>query len=92
MPEIWPDTWPHTVKVIASGVVAVACIFGFIGISAFLAIWGERKVSGRIQDRLGPTRVGPLGLLQSLADTLKLITKEDTAPAGADQLLFKIAP
>lgn len=92
MPEIWPDTWPHTVKVIASGVVAVACIFGFIGISAFLAIWGERKVSGRIQDRLGPTRVGPFGLLQSLADGIKLFSKEDHAPTGADRFLFRFAP
>ncbi len=92
MPEIWPDSWPHTVKVIASGIVAVALIFGFIGISAFLAIWGERKVSGRIQDRLGPTRVGPFGLLQSLADGIKLFSKEDHAPTGSDRFLFRFAP
>src|SRR5580698_9091720 len=67
-------------------------IFGFIGASAFLAIWAERKVSGRIQDRLGPTRVGPFGLLQSLADGIKLISKEDHAPIGADRFLFKLAP
>src|SRR5580704_2382947 len=67
-------------------------LFGFIGGSTFFAIWAERKVSGRIQDRLGPTRVGPFGLLQSLADGIKLISKEDHAPVGADRLLFKLAP
>ena len=72
--------------------LAAALLFGFIGISAFFAIWAERKVSGRIQDRLGPTRVGPFGLLQSLADGIKLICKEDIAPTGADRFLFKLAP
>jgi NADH-quinone oxidoreductase subunit H len=49
-------------------------------------------VSGRIQDRLGPTRVGPAGLLQSLADGIKLVTKEDFAPDAADRTLFRLAP
>jgi NADH-quinone oxidoreductase subunit H len=92
VPEFWPDSWPHTLKLVVSGVVAAALLFGFIGVSAFLAIWAERKVSGRIQDRLGPTRVGPFGLLQSLADGIKLISKEDTTPTGADRFLFKLAP
>ncbi len=49
-------------------------------------------MSGRIQDRLGPTRVGPFGLLQSLADGIKLLSKEDVAPTGSDRFLFKLAP
>lgn len=92
MPDFWPDSWPHTLRVFASGVVAAAVLFGFIGGAAFFAIWAERKVSARIQDRLGPTRVGPFGLLQSLADGIKLISKEDHAPTGADRFLFKLAP
>ncbi|HEV7300985.1 MAG TPA: NADH-quinone oxidoreductase subunit NuoH [Tepidisphaeraceae bacterium] len=59
---------------------------------AVLGIWWERKVAGRIQSRPGPNRVGPIGILQSFADGIKLITKEDLRPAGADAVLFKIAP
>ncbi len=72
--------------------VAAGLVLAFMGVSALLYIWAERKVSARMQDRLGPTRVGPFGLLQSLADGIKLITKEDTTPAVADPFLFKIAP
>lgn len=75
-----------------AAVVAAGLVFAFVGVAAFLFIWGERKVSGRMQDRLGPTRVGKFGLLQSLADGIKLVTKEDFVPAGADKLLFRIAP
>lgn len=92
MPELWSAFLPHPWNLVAAGVVAAALLFGFIGLSAFLGIWAERKVSARIQDRLGPTRVGPFGLLQSLADGLKLIAKEDLAPTGADKFLFKLAP
>ena len=50
-----------------------------------LLIWVERKVAARVQDRLGPNRVGPFGLLQNVADAVKLIIKEDITPAGADR-------
>ena len=92
MPEFWSAYLPHPWNLVAAAAVAAALLFGFIGISAFLGIWAERKVSARMQDRLGPTRVGPYGLLQSLADGVKLIAKEDVAPQGADRFLFKMAP
>src|SRR5213596_638416 len=59
---------------------------------AMFAIWWERKVAGHMQSRLGPNRVGPIGLLQSLADGIKLILKEDLVPKDADGLLFRMAP
>ena len=68
-------------------------VTAFFGIPAGIFIWAERKVSARIQDRLGPTRTGGrFGWLQSAADGLKLIQKEDLAPKAADRFLFRIAP
>ena len=59
---------------------------------AMLGIWAERKISARIQSRVGPNRVGPFGLWQSLADGGKLLMKEDLIPDGADHWLFRVAP
>ena len=59
---------------------------------AMFAIWWERRIAGRMQSRMGPNRVGPMGLLQSLADGIKLILKEDLAPREADGVLFRLAP
>lgn len=71
------------------GVVVVAS-FGLI--SVIFLIWVERKVAARFQDRLGPNRAGPFGLLQTFADIIKLVTKEDSIPEKADKLAFNIAP
>jgi NADH-quinone oxidoreductase subunit H len=54
--------------------------------------WLERKFLGRLQARVGPTRVGPMGLLQPIADAIKLLFKEDVVPGGADKVLFWLAP
>ncbi len=78
------DTIVAAIRVIPTG------SFGLI-LVIFL-IWLERKLAARFQDRLGPNRVGPYGLLQTIADVGKLITKEDTTPAGADKVVFNIAP
>lgn len=63
-----------------------------IALAALLGVWWERKVSGRVQLRLGPQQAGPAGLLQTLADTVKLVLKEDVTPAAADRPIFKAAP
>ncbi len=60
--------------------------------TVIVLIWVERKIAGRIQDRFGPNRAGPFGLLQPVADIIKIFTKEITTPDGADKVVFNIAP
>lgn len=61
-------------------------------VTVIFLIWVERKFAARVADRIGPNRVGPWGLLQSVADALKMLTKEDITPAGADRFIFNLAP
>ncbi|MFN6944728.1 MAG: complex I subunit 1/NuoH family protein [Cytophagaceae bacterium] len=63
-----------------------------IPLFALFAVWAERKVSAYVQDRYGPTEVGFNGLLQTLADIIKLFLKEDVTPTDADKRLFRFAP
>ena len=80
-------------SVAIAAVIHVALIGAFFGLPAGVFIWAERKVSARIQDRLGPTRVGGrFGWLQAVADGAKLVQKEDLCPKDADKPLFRIAP
>jgi len=83
-----PMTWEHALAVFLWGVVLMLIVLGFVT----YAIYFERKVIGWMQFRIGPNRVGPLGLLQSVADILKLLLKEDTIPRKADRMLFVLAP
>jgi NADH-quinone oxidoreductase subunit H len=73
-------------------VCKVLIIFLFLMLGTLLAIWAERKIIGRMQQRPGPNRAGKFGLLQSLMDGIKLPLKEDIVPRGVDRLLFMIAP
>lgn len=63
-----------------------------IAVTALFGVWGERKVAGRVQLRFGPQQAGPAGLLQTLADTVKLVLKEDVTPRLADARMFRLAP
>jgi NADH-quinone oxidoreductase subunit H len=67
-------------------------IFAFLVVLTLLTIWGERRVVARMQSRPGPNRTGPFGLLQGLADGVKLALKEDIVPHAVDKIIFIIAP
>ena len=93
MAEFLKQYLPAEIAYLIAAAVAAGLLLAVVGVGALFFIWAERKAAGRIQDRLGPTRVGgKFGWLQSLADGLKLLTKEDLAPADADHLLFRLAP
>jgi NADH-quinone oxidoreductase subunit H len=84
--EALADTpwWLSLIKAIA--------IFVFLVLSTLVMIWAERRVVARMQQRIGPNRVGPFGLLQGLADGIKLALKEDIIPTAADKAVFILAP
>lgn len=73
-------------------VLGVMVLAGAVTVLDIFLVWLERKVVGRFQDRLGPNRVGPFGLIQPIADIIKLLIKEDIIPVGADKIIFNIAP
>ena len=73
-------------------VIKALFIFVYLLVSTLIVIWFERRVIGRMQQRPGPNRNGPFGLLQSLADGMKSMLKEDVRPKAADALVFTIAP
>ncbi len=76
-----------------AAIIQLTLLINVVAVGALVFIWMERKIAGRIQDRLGPTRVGgKFGWLQTLADGMKLITKEDLMPNGADGLLVSRSP
>ena len=67
-------------------------VFAICVVATLLCVWGERRIVARMQMRLGPNRVGVFGLLQSLADGVKLALKEDLIPKAADRIVFVLAP
>ncbi len=76
-------------------VIHLIMVFGVLGVMMSIAaglIWGERRLLGLWQDRYGPNRVGPLGMLQPLADVIKILAKEDWVPPFADRPVFTLAP
>src|ERR1041384_1732997 len=73
-------------------VVSAVVMFGFIAVFVMFLVWMERKVSAHMQSRIGPNRVGAFGLLQTVADAIKLTIKEDVRPVNRDKIPYFIAP
>jgi NADH-quinone oxidoreductase subunit H len=73
-------------------VIKALLVFVFCVLLTLMSVWGERRLVGRMQERPGPNRVGPFGLIQALADGVKLALKEDLIPAAADKVVFVLAP
>jgi len=84
--------WNRDVAFFVASLLGAVVLASFGLVWIIFAIWLERKLAGRIQDRIGPNRAGPYGLFQTFADLFKLITKEDITPAGADRHIYNIAP
>lgn len=85
-------TFNATVAMLLEFTIVGICIIGLFAMLGLVLIMMERKVSSWMQLRLGPNRVGPWGMFQTVADTLKLIVKEGMTPNGVDKLLFNLAP
>lgn len=87
-----PFVVPDWILIAVTLLLVCGMVFGFINVYALFAVWLERKVSAHMQCRLGPMEVGPHGMLQTIADGIKLTVKEDIIPRLADKPLFIIAP
>ena len=86
------QTFSPTMSTIFEMVIVGICIISLFAILGLVLVLMERKVSAWMQIRMGPNRVGPKGMFQSLADTVKLLVKEGLTPSGADKFLFNLAP
>jgi NADH-quinone oxidoreductase subunit H len=87
-----PNQTPGAAGSFLWATIYILVIFGGVSLFVMSMVWFERKALAHFQIRLGPMRVGPHGLLQPIADAIKLLTKEDTIPEGADTAIFWLAP
>src|ERR1043165_1102541 len=83
---------PSTASSILIGFLGVLILISLLMVLDIFLVWVERKVVSRFQDRIGPNRVGPFGLIQPFADIIKLLIKEDITPGGADRVVYNLAP
>ncbi|PKB64780.1 MAG: NADH-quinone oxidoreductase subunit H [SAR202 cluster bacterium Io17-Chloro-G3] len=88
---ILPAGWEWVGFLLAALSVVMLVVNVFMVLATFYT-YAERRIIGRFQGRLGPNRAGPQGILQPIADAIKLLTKEDLVPRGADKIVFNLAP
>jgi NADH-quinone oxidoreductase subunit H len=89
---LFPASLPYWARVALSAFIASAVVCTLVSLGPVLYVYAETKLAGFFQDRIGPKRVGPHGILQTIADTVKLLFKEAIFPAGVDKKLFLLAP
>jgi len=82
----------HVLSIFIINFLTVVIYCTMILVFVFFLIWLERKLIARMQDRLGPNRVGPWGILQSIPDAIKIFTKEYITPVGVDKVIYNLAP
>jgi NADH-quinone oxidoreductase subunit H len=89
----WLSTWlpPWATNLVNDVIIGLVLVMMPV-IATLTLTWMERKVIGRIQNRIGPNRVGPWGIFQAFADAVKMLIKEDIIPTGADRPVFNLAP
>ena len=90
--NLLPSGMPYWARVGLSGAICAVVLITFMALGPIAYVYAETKIAGFMQDRIGPKRVGPHGLLQTIADAIKLMFKEAIYPAGADTKLFILAP
>ena len=90
--EFLGDHGPGWLPYVASALIGCLAIVLFLVPSQMVIVWAERRLIGRIQARLGPNRTGPWGILQTIADTIKLLAKEAITPRHVDRWVFWLAP
>ena len=89
--RVFPD-WLCWLDFFLAGFVIMFILVNGVLLGAALFVWAERRLIGRMQNRIGPNRWGPFGLLTPIADLVKLLTKEDLVPSGADRIAFTLVP
>src|SRR5688572_6900563 len=85
--ELLRSLMPEWLAALLMAVIGAGLVVTIVSGAVILLVWMERKIIARMQDRYGPNRVGPFGLLQTVADAIKLLSKEDIVPARVDKII-----
>jgi NADH-quinone oxidoreductase subunit H len=90
--ELLRSLLPEWLAALLMALIGAGLLAGIVSGAVILLVWLERKIIARMQDRYGPNRVGPFGLLQTVADAIKLLSKEDIVPARVDKIIWALSP